>query len=161
MGIAESYCVELQENVMTARPEPFFSWTARRVVLDRLRESESAVLVLDELVPLETGTARLIATRDADTDVDYLALIVGDVADGHDIAVRGVDEEALLIEGSRSDSSPEILIGLTATPAVCGCPSERHLHSEFCLQGPVRAMIASVGVKSVVVDWYHVTSAVA
>ncbi|MFC9553279.1 hypothetical protein ACFTWF_20735 [Rhodococcus sp. NPDC056960] len=146
---------------MTARPEPFFSWTARRVELDRLRESESAVLVLDELVPLETGTARLIATRDADTDVDYLALIVGDVADGHDIAVRGVDEEALLIEGGRSGSAPEILIGVTATPAVCGCPSERHLDSEFCLQGPVRAMIASVGVKSVVVDWYHVTSAVA
>ncbi|MBC2642725.1 MULTISPECIES: hypothetical protein [unclassified Rhodococcus (in: high G+C Gram-positive bacteria)] len=146
---------------MTARPEPFFSWTARRVELDRLRESESAVLVLDELVPLETGTARLIATRDDDTDVDYLALIVGDVAGGHDIAVRGVDEEALLIEGSRSDSSPEILIGLTATPAVCGCSSERHIDSQLCLDGPVRAMIASVGVKSVVVDWYHVTSAVA
>ena len=45
---------------MTARPEPFFSWTARRV---ELRESESAVLVLDEVVPVGTGTARLIATR--------------------------------------------------------------------------------------------------
>ncbi len=85
---------------MTARPEPFFSWTARRVELDELRESESAVLVLDEVVPVGAGMARLIATRDEDTDIDYLALIVGDVADGHDIAVRGVDEEALLIEAA-------------------------------------------------------------
>jgi hypothetical protein len=52
---------------MTARPEPFFSWTARRV---ELREVESAVLVLDEVVPVGTGTARLIATRV--DDVDYL-----------------------------------------------------------------------------------------
>ncbi|GAF50417.1 hypothetical protein RW1_095_00350 [Rhodococcus wratislaviensis NBRC 100605] len=160
MGIAESYCVELQENVMTARPEPFFSWTARRIELDRLRESESSVLVLDELVPLGTGTARLIGMRDEGADVDYLALIVGDVANGHDIAVRGVDEEALLIEGSRSESSPEILIGLRAAASVCGCSSERHIDSELCLDGPIRTMIASIGVRSVVVDWYNVTSAV-
>ena len=141
---------------MTARPEPFFSWTARRV---ELREVESAVLVLDEVVPMGTGTARLIATRD--DDVDYLALIVGDVADGHDIAVRGVDEEALLIEGSRSESSPEILIGLRAAPSICGCSDARHVDSQLCLEGPIRTMIASVGVRSVVVDWYHATSAVA
>ncbi|WP_037243452.1 hypothetical protein [Rhodococcus wratislaviensis] len=145
---------------MTARPEPFFSWTARRIELDRLRESESSVLVLDELVPLGTGTARLIGMRDEGADVDYLALIVGDVANGHDIAVRGVDEEALLIEGSRSESSPEILIGLRAAASVCGCSSERHIDSELCLDGPIRTMIASIGVRSVVVDWYNVTSAV-
>ncbi|MDV6280280.1 hypothetical protein [Rhodococcus jostii] len=146
---------------MTARPEPFFSWTARRVELDELRESESAVLVLDEVVPVGAGTARLIATRDEDTDIDYLALIVGDVADGHDIAVRGVDEEALLIEGSRTASSPEILIGLRAAQSICGCSDARHVDSQLCLDGPIRTMIASIGVRSVVVDWYHVISAVA
>ncbi|CAG7599686.1 hypothetical protein SIM91_06425 [Rhodococcus opacus] len=146
---------------MTARPEPFFSWTARRVELDELRESESAVLVLDEVVPVGAGTARLIATRDEDTDIDYLALIVGDVADGHDIAVRGVDEEALLIEGSRTESSPEILIGLRAAQSICGCSDARHVDSQLCLDGPIRTMIASIGVRSVVVDWYHVISAVA
>jgi len=141
---------------MTARPEPFFSWTARRV---ELRESESAVLVLDEVVPVGTGTARLIATRD--DDGDYLALVVGDVADRHDVAVRGVDEEALLIEGSRSESSPEILIGLRAAQSICGCSDARHVDSQLCLDGPIRTMIASIGVRSVVVDWYHVMSAVA
>lgn len=146
---------------MTARPEPFFSWTARRVELDELRESESAVLVLDEVVPVGAGKARLIATRDEDTDIDYLALIVGDVADGHDIAVRGVDEEALLIEGSRTESSPEILIGLRAAQSICGCSDARHVDSQLCLDGPIRTMIASIGVRSVVVDWYHVISAVA
>ncbi|MDH6287875.1 hypothetical protein [Rhodococcus opacus] len=139
---------------MTARPEPFFSWTARRV---ELRESESAVLVLDEVVPVGTGTARLIATRV--DDVDYIALIVGDVADGHDIAVRGVDEEALLVEGSRTESSPEILIGLRTAPSICGCDT-RHVDSRLCLDGPIRTMIASIGVRSVIVDWYHVISAV-
>lgn len=143
---------------MTARPEPSFSWTARRV---ELRESESAVLVLDERVPLGRNTARLIATRDEGADVDYLALIVGDVADGHDIAVRGVDEEALLVEGGRTESSPEILIGLRTAPSICGCSSEQHIDSQLCLDGPVRTMIASVGVKSVVVDCCHVTSVVA
>ena len=146
---------------MTARPEPFFSWTARRVELDGLRESESAVLVLDELVPLGTGTARLVATRDDDADVDYLALIVGDVAGGHDIVVRGVDEESLLIEGSRSESTPEILIGVRTTPCICGCSCERHIDSQLCVDGPVRTMIAAVGVRSVVVDWYHADAAVA
>ena len=146
---------------MTARPEPFFSWTARRVELDELRESESAVLVLDEVVPVGAGKARLIATRDEDTDIDYLALIVGDVADGHDIAVRGVDEEALLIEGSRTESSPEILIGLRAAQSICGCSDARHVDSQLCLEGPIRTMIASIGVRSVIVDWYHVISAVA
>ncbi|EID76301.1 MULTISPECIES: hypothetical protein [Rhodococcus] len=146
---------------MTARPEPFFSWTARRVELDELRESESAVLVLDEVVPVGAGMARLIATRDEDTDIDYLALIVGDVADGHDIAVRGVDEEALLIEGSRTESSPEILIGLRAAQSICGWSDARHVDSQLCLDGPIRTMIASIGVRSVVVDWYHVISAVA
>ncbi|RYE38907.1 MAG: hypothetical protein EOP24_45780 [Hyphomicrobiales bacterium] len=146
---------------MTARPEPFFSWTARRVELDELRESESAVLVLDEVVPVGAGKARLIATRDEDTDIDYLALIVGDVADGHDIAVRGVDEEALLIEGSRTESSPEILIGLRAAQSICGCSDARHVDSQLCLDGPIRTMIASIGVRSVVVDWYHAMSAVA
>ncbi|MFC9760557.1 hypothetical protein [Rhodococcus jostii] len=139
---------------MTARPEPFFSWTARRV---ELRVVESAVLVLDEVVPVGTGTARLIATRD--DDVDYLALIVGDVADRHDVAVRVVDEEALLIEGNRSESCPEILIGRTA-PSICGSDT-RHIDSQLCLDGPIRTMIASIGVRSVVVDWYHAMSAVA
>ncbi|WP_009478724.1 hypothetical protein [Rhodococcus sp. JVH1] len=141
---------------MTARPEPFFSWTARRV---ELREVESAVLVLDEVVPVGTGTARLIAIRV--DDVDYLALVVGDVADRHDVAVRVVDEEALLIEGSRSESSPEILIGLRAAQSICGCSEARHVDSQLCLDGPIRTMIASIGVKSVVVDWYHVICAVA
>ena len=140
---------------MTARPEPFFSWTARRV---ELREVESAVLVLDEVVPVGAGTARLIATRD--DDVDYLALIVGDVADRHDVAVRVVDEEALLIEGSRSEFTPEILVGLRAAPSICGCSTARHVDSQLCLNGPVRTMIASLGVRSVVVDWYHAMSAV-
>ena len=144
---------------MTARPESFFSWTARRVELDELREVESAVLVLDEVVAVGTGTARLIATRV--DDVDYLALIVGDVAHRHDVAVRVVDEEALLIEGSRSESSPEILIGLRAAPSICGCSDARHVDSQLCLEGPIRTMIASIGVRSVVVDWYHATSAVA
>jgi hypothetical protein len=146
---------------MTARPEPYFSWTARRVELDELRESESAVLVLDEVVPLGRNTARLIATRDDDTDIDYLALIIGDVADGTDIAVRGVDEEALLVEGSRSESSPEILIGLRTAPSICGCSNAGHIDSQLCLDGPVRTMIGSVGVKSVVIDWSHTTSGVA
>ena len=141
---------------MTARPEPFFSWTARRVELD---EVESAVLVLDEVVPVGAGTARLIATRD--DDVDYLALIVGDVSDRHDVAVRVVDEEALLIEGSRFESSPEILIGLRTAPSICGCSDARHVDSQLCLDGPIRTMIASIGVRSVVVDWYHTMSAVA
>ncbi len=110
-------------------------------------------------MPVGAGTARLIATRD--DDVDYLALIVGDVADRHDVAVRVVDEEALLIEGSRFESSPEILIGLRTAPSICGCSDARHVDSQLCLDGPIRTMIASIGVRSVVVDWYHTMSAVA
>ncbi|MEN0134614.1 MAG: hypothetical protein AAGC80_05675 [Rhodococcus sp. (in: high G+C Gram-positive bacteria)] len=146
---------------MTTLPKPFFSWTAKRIDLAGVRESEFADLVLDECVPLGGATARLIATRDEDADVDYLALIVGDVAGRHDIAVRGVDEEALLIEGARSECSPEILIGLRSAPTFRGCSSERHIDSPLCLESPVWSMIASVGVKSVVVDWCHVTPAVA
>ncbi|MDV7088075.1 hypothetical protein [Rhodococcus opacus] len=146
---------------MIALPEPFFSWTARRIDLAGIREREFADLVLDERVPLGRNTARLIATRDEGADIDYLALIVGDVADGHDIAVRGVDEEALLVEGSRTESSPEILIGLRAAQSICGCSDARDVDSQLCLDGPIRTMIASIGVKSVVVDWYHVISAVA
>ncbi|GCE39596.1 hypothetical protein Rhow_003120 [Rhodococcus wratislaviensis] len=146
---------------MTALPEPFFSWTTRRIDLAGIRDSEFAGLVLDEPVPLGKNKARLIATRDDDADVDYLALIVGDVADGRDIAVRGVDEEALLIEGSRSESTPEILVGMRTAATMCDRFGERRIGSQLCLEGPVRSMIASVGVKSVVVDWCHVSSAVA
>ncbi|MGW4331693.1 hypothetical protein ACWEK5_02570 [Rhodococcus koreensis] len=146
---------------MTALPEPFFSRTARRIDLAGSLDSEFANLVLDETVPLGKNTARLIATHDEHTDVDYLALIVGDVADGRDIAVRCVDEEALLIEGSRSEATPEILVGLRTATGMCQFFGEKYIGSQLCLDGPVRSMIASVGVRSVVVGWCHVTAAVA
>lgn len=139
---------------MTALSESFFSWTSRRVDLTAIDKASSVTPELDE--PLRCGNhqARLIAMRDADTDVEYLALVVGDVSGRSDITVREVDEELLLVEGSRSPVEQEILLGVSSEYEE-GYSGTDHLDREVCVDGPVRSMIAWSGARSVIVDWYH------
>ncbi|MBS9372199.1 hypothetical protein GON09_001163 [Rhodococcus sp. B50] len=109
---------------------------------------------LDESLRCGSREARLLAIRDSESETDYVALLVGDVSGGSDVAVREVDEERLLVEASRPSTEPEILLGV-ASVLEAGCLGPRHVDREVFVDGPVRSLILRSGARSVVVDWCH------
>ncbi|WP_193788719.1 hypothetical protein [Rhodococcus rhodochrous] len=139
---------------MTALSEPFFSWTSRRIDLPAVAELGSVTLELDEPLWCGNHQARLIAMRDPDTEVACLALVVGDVSGRNDVTVREVDEELLLVEGSRSTVEPAILLGISPEGGK-GSRGTDHLDHAVCVDGPVRSMIVWSGARSVIVEWCY------
>lgn len=120
---------------MDVMDEPFFSWNRRRMILHTNRcpvpESSGspagAGLVSD--VPLTVGTRRGRLITVVVDDDEYVALVVGDVRGRHDVPVRRVVTEGLLIEGSRSGS----------TRRSC-CPFRRHPSFPYRMSGGSRTL---------------------
>jgi hypothetical protein len=118
--------------------------TTRRVTLEaRLHSAPvSPVTVNRDGIGLAFDTTLTVGARRArlitwvDGDGDYAALSVGDVSGAHDVPVRAVDEEVLLIEGSHSVLATETLI---TTPV--GAAGRRVVDSQLCIGGPVRDML--------------------
>lgn len=155
---------------MNSAGEPFFSWTSRRVVLPRtltlINPSTDGCapgrsrVSIDVLLPLGAHQGRLLAYRAADCETEYVALMVGQIVGSEDIPVRVVDEESLLIEGSRSTLAAEILIGARAVGSGLGVrPLNQHdVDSQLCMGGPIRDMLGLSGAVSVASEWCGATS---
>lgn len=147
---------------MNTLDEPFFSWTSRRVVVDgavcrpaqpgQSSDQGTIEIVLDVAMTVGGHTARLLAF--AESGDDYVALLVGAVAGGHDVPIRVVEEELLLITASRSTLPAEILVGIPALSAVVASANapEKVLASQVCCGGPIRDMLDVAGVHSVIVE---------
>lgn len=144
---------------MDVMDEPFFSWNRRRMILHTKRcpvpESSGspagAELVSD--VPLTVGTRRGRLITVVVDDDEYVALVVGDVRGRHDVPVRRVVTEGLLIEGSRSRLDAEILLPVSEAPVV-PVPDVRRIPDP---RGPyteaVQALLAYSGARSVTVEF--------
>lgn len=145
---------------MDVMDEPFFSWNRRRMILHTNRcpvpESSGspagAELVSD--VPLTVGTRRGRLITVVVDDDEYVALVVGDVRRRHDVPVRRVVAEGLLIEGSRSRLDAEILLPVSEAPVVPvpdvvrRIPDPRSRYTEA-----VQALLAYSGARSVTVEF--------
>ncbi|ROZ53031.1 hypothetical protein EEB12_29530 [Rhodococcus sp. WS1] len=94
---------------------------------------------------------RLITfTYDGD---DFVVVIIGSVRGRHDVPVRAVDQESLLVDARRTSALAEILIGIpidptTVDPVRC---RERMLASQLLRGGPIRQMVSVTEVYSVLV----------
>jgi hypothetical protein len=146
----------------------FFSWTARRVVLAANHRADTVDgefddrraarydVTLDITMTVGRNRGRLIAFRDATADVAYVVLILGHTNAARDVPVRIVDEDVLLIEGSRETHLPVILIGVQQTPA--GEASlkafRREVNRQLCVGGPIREVLQLSEAESVDIDWY-------
>jgi hypothetical protein len=137
--------------VMNTLPERISSDTERPADRAAYRETCSAPWILDQSIRLGDNDARLIAVRDEYTDTSYLALLVGNVTGSAPVTVRAVDEEALLIEGSRT-MFPEILIGVAESPSASDI-GRRDLECRTAVEGSLRSTIDSIGVHSVIAEW--------
>ncbi|MFC9839145.1 hypothetical protein ACFVKB_35875 [Rhodococcus sp. NPDC127530] len=86
--------------------------------------------------------------------------MLGETVGAHDVPVRVVDEEALLIEGSRYAHTPQLLIGDSAL-AITDNPAPRRweVGRELREGGPIRALLELSGAQSVEVDWLPATAA--
>ncbi|WP_128970200.1 hypothetical protein [Rhodococcus opacus] len=86
--------------------------------------------------------------------------MLGETVGAHDVSVHVVDEEALLIEGSRCAHTPQLLIG-DSTLALTGNPAPRlwEVSRQLCEGGPLRALLALSGARSVEVDWLPASAA--
>ncbi|MFD9665810.1 hypothetical protein ACFWAY_29995 [Rhodococcus sp. NPDC059968] len=145
----------------------FFGWNSRRVVLERpchaTPEPQGAAdapdlgIGLDVSLTIGARRARLITLVDHDAD-DYVALVIGDVPGGHDVPVRPVEEEMLLIEGSRSDLPAEILIAVPAATIGRAVSGRRTMDSQLCMGGPVRDIVLLTGAISVTFEWCDATT---
>ncbi|WP_257015208.1 hypothetical protein [Rhodococcus sp. ACS1] len=82
--------------------------------------------------------------------------MLGETVGAHDVPVHIVDEEALIIEGSRSASAhtPQLLIG-DPILGISGDPASRQgeVSRQICEGGPIRTLLALSGAQSVEVDW--------
>lgn len=144
---------------MDVMDEPFFSWNRRRMILHTNRcpvpESSGsptgAELVSD--VPLTVGTRRGRLITVVVDDDEYVALVVGDVRGRHDVPVRRVVTEGLLIEGSRSRFDAEILLPVSEAPVV-PIPDVRRIPDPRgrCTEA-VQALLAYSGARSVTVEF--------
>lgn len=157
---------------MNTAGEPFFSWTARRVMLPRTLVSVAPAggnpagkgrsgITLDVTVPLGKLTGRLLAYRDTDWDTEIVVLMVGHVLGADDVPVRVVDEETILLEGERSIPPAEILVAATTIRDGWGTRrlARRDVDHQLCTGGPVRDAIALSGAVSVDSQWCETTAA--
>ncbi|MEZ7236794.1 hypothetical protein [Rhodococcus sp. GXMU-t2271] len=138
--------------------EPFFSWNRRRMILHTNgcpvpgTSAGGAEFVSD--VPLTVGTRRGRLITVVVDDDEYVALVVGDVRRRHDVPVRRVVAEGLLIEGSRSRLDAEILLPVSEAPVVPvpsvvrRIPDPRSRYAEA-----VQALLAYSGARSVTVEF--------
>ncbi len=152
---------------MSSADEPYFSWTARQVVMTRdiepakdARIRESHVpgtpprIVLDCRLTVGRRAARLVSFGSDDTE--YTALIVGDVSGRTAIPIRAIDEEeGLLIAGTRCRCNAEILVAIPSDASSEWMNSRPHrvLEHQLCSGGPIRDLVRSTGAVSVLVDW--------
>ena len=141
-----------------------FSWTARRITLPdvhcaKLRHDHTmfdrlvARLRLDVRIRAGRRECRLL-TFAAD-DVDYVALLVGTTYGGHDVPIRIVDAETILLEGARSAAGSEILLSVTSEdgPAASTPLRRDAVYTQLCNGGPIRDMLMLVDIDSVDIDW--------
>nr|WP_206024608.1 hypothetical protein [Rhodococcus sp. 14C212] len=104
-------------------------------------------------VPLTVGTRKGRLLTVADDDDEYVALVVGDVQQRHDVPVRRVVAEGLLIEGSRSRLDAEILLPVSEAPAV-PVSNVRHLADHRSRYSEaVQALLVHSGAVSVTVEF--------
>lgn len=152
---------------MSSADEPYFSWTARQVVMTRdlvpatgVRVREGCVrgtpprIVLDCRLTVGRRAARLVSFGSDDSE--YTALIVGDVCGRKAIPIRAIDEEeGLLIAGTRCRCNAEILVAIPsdASGERMGPRPHRVLEHQLCSGGPIRDLVRSTGAVSVLVDW--------
>ncbi|MEE2056244.1 hypothetical protein [Rhodococcus artemisiae] len=115
-----------------------------------ISDSDRVPLELDEALTCGGHRARLIATHDPGTDIEYVLLLLGEMSGHSEVVVREVDEEALLIEGSRSSPEPQILLGASSQPLHDTGDTDA-LARVLRKSGIVRSMIARGGVRSVIV----------
>lgn len=146
-----------------------FSWTAHRFTLPdvhcaRLRHDHTmfdrlvSQLRLDVRVRAGNRECRLLTF--AAHDMDYVALLVGPTYGGHDVPIRLVEAETILLEGARSTAGSEILLCATSDD---GPSSETQLrrdtvYTQLCNGGPVRDMLMLVDIVSVDIDWCDMPS---
>ncbi|QDQ95228.1 hypothetical protein FND50_33715 [Rhodococcus sp. WB9] len=141
--------------------EPYFGSKSRRVVLERglddapvpqeTANRDGLAVTLDVSLTIGTRRARLIAWRDDDDD--YVALAVGDVSGAQNVPVRAVEEELLLIEGSRSGLPAEILVAVPHVTAGLAIGGRGVVDCQVRVGGPIRDMLTMTEVASVVVAW--------
>lgn len=146
--------------------DDFFSWTTRRAVIENGRQASAT----PDLPRTHSDTAGDLPQRDLNIGlvvsgrqcrlitatqggVDYVVLTIGSVRGRRDVPIRMVDEESLLVDASRCAADAEILIGIpidprTANPEQC---RQRMLSSQLCQGGPIRQMLSTTGVYSVLV----------
>lgn len=151
---------------MDVMEESFFGWNVRRVVLRAGRRSpkdtvDVAVPPPDLDMSLTIGSRRARLITFVDHGDDYVVLVVGDASGRHDVPVRAVDAETLLIRGSQSRQAVEILVVLPSTLADDTTVAQRDLDGQLCAGGPIREMLAATGAMSVTVEWCGTTSLVA
>ncbi len=117
-------------------------------------------LTLDARVTVGAESARIVASHDPATGAEQVVLMLGDTVGARDVPVHVVDEEVLLIEGSRYTHTPQLLIG-DSTLAVTGNPAARQWEVGRQLRegGPIRALLALSGAQSVEVDWLPAAAA--
>ncbi|WP_258537457.1 MULTISPECIES: hypothetical protein [unclassified Rhodococcus (in: high G+C Gram-positive bacteria)] len=146
--------------------DDFFSWTSRRAVIGtapRAATAPETVWAPDDVVddsPKRGLDVRLVIagrhcrlitfTYDGD---DFVVVIIGSVRGRHDVPVRAVDQESLLVDARRTSALAEILIGIpidptTVDPVRC---RERMLASQLLRGGPIRQMVSVTEVYSVLV----------
>ncbi|MEE2032012.1 hypothetical protein [Rhodococcus chondri] len=146
---------------MYASGEAHFSWTSRRVPLPHERFAPASDptdhpghgahsgMTLDRELPPDVVHGRLLAYHDDEDERDYVALLVGEVADCEDVPVHPVDEERLLILGARSTETGEIFVSADG-----GEIGQRELDRQLLHGGPLRKLLAHTGARSVLIDCY-------
>ena len=138
---------------MGEQEEAFFSWTARRVVLAPLDAEVPDRCVLDVRMMLGDRDARLITRVDPTDDLDYTALFVGRVAGTHDVPIRVVEDETLLLVGSHSSSPAEILVCAGDVPDLGGHLTASQVDRDLHRGGPVSELVRMSRAASVLLDW--------
>ncbi|MGW5151792.1 hypothetical protein [Rhodococcus koreensis] len=156
---------------MNSHSEPLFSWDSRRVVLPRTlapiadaasdsQRRDRTGVTLDVSLTIGQRSGRLLAYHDADWDAEYVVLMIGQILGEEDVPVRVVDEETLLVEGSRCTRLAEILIAASPIGAGLGTQrvDRRIVDTQLCTGGPIRDMLGLSGAVSVESQWCQVAA---
>ncbi|MFC0446970.1 hypothetical protein [Rhodococcus jostii] len=117
-------------------------------------------LTLDIQLTVGADLSRLVACRDPATGAEQVVLMLGETFGAHDVPVQIVDEEALLIVGSRCAHTPLLLIG-DSSVALTGnlAPRQYEVSRQLREGGPIRALLALSGAQSLVIDWIPAATA--
>jgi hypothetical protein len=135
---------------MNTPDNSFFSWAARRFLLLPQTDDAGTAINFDLNRPLKLGGRAAQLMSFADEDDDYAVLIVGDPTGLHEVPMRIIESEMLLMAGAYSHCPAEILI---AAQASIRPYMHRELVRQLCTGGPLHDLANAVGAQSVVVDW--------